>query len=128
MKSSRMTAIILILFSSASLAYADSTGNTGEMSGKEMEGMSTLQTMNGKMNAQVHHATGVVTKVDTAAGRITLSHDAIRTLSWPAMTMGFPVKDRKLLQGVSVGEKVDFDLTSSGKDQFIIVRINPVHG
>ncbi len=128
MKSSRMAATILFLFSSAGLAYADGTGNMADMNGNGMKGMSMLQTMNGKTNAQVHHASGVVTKVDAAAGRVTVSHDEIRTLSWPAMTMEFPVKDRKLLQGVSVGEKVDFDLTSSGKDQFIIVQINPAHG
>ncbi len=53
---------------------------------------------------------GVVTAVDVAAGTITLDHEEIPEVSWPAMTMGFKATP-ELAQSVKVGDKVAFDLT-----------------
>ena len=39
-----------------------------------------------------------------------MEHDPIPSLDWPGMTMDFDVKDKAVLQGVKVGEKVEFDL------------------
>ena len=58
-------------------------------------------------------ATGTVTAIDSAAGTITLNHGAIPAVGWPAMTMGFSAKP-DLLAGVTVGDKVDFDVTVNG--------------
>ncbi|KQZ21637.1 copper-binding protein [Caulobacter sp. Root1472] len=52
---------------------------------------------------------GVVTAIDKAAGTITLDHEAIPEAGWPAMTMGFKIAPA-LLDGVTVGDKVVFDL------------------
>jgi len=41
-------------------------------------------------------------------GAITLSHDPVAAVGWPAMTMTFRVPDPKLTQGVKVGERVRF--------------------
>ena len=57
--------------------------------------------------------TGTVTAVDASAGKITLDHEAIAAVGWPAMTMGFSAKP-ELLKGITVGDKVDFDLTVTG--------------
>jgi len=57
--------------------------------------------------------TGIVTAVDAASGKITLDHEAIATVGWPAMKMGFSAKPN-LLKGIAVGDKVDFDLTVTG--------------
>lgn len=56
---------------------------------------------------------GTVTAIDPASGKITLEHDAIPAVEWPAMTMGFKSKP-ELLADIAVGDKVDFDLTISG--------------
>jgi Cu(I)/Ag(I) efflux system protein CusF len=56
---------------------------------------------------------GTVTAVDAATGKITLDHEAIPAVGWPAMKMAFSAKP-DLLKGVAVGDKVDFDLTVSG--------------
>ncbi len=58
-------------------------------------------------------STGTVMAIDSASGKITLEHDAIDAIEWPAMTMGFKSKP-ELLEGIDVGDKVDFDLTVSG--------------
>lgn len=36
-------------------------------------------------------------------------------MNWPAMTMGFLVKDKMLLDGLTVGKKVDFEFVQSTK-------------
>jgi len=51
---------------------------------------------------------GEVKKIDKDAGKITLKHGEIKQLDMPAMTMVFTAKDKALLDGVKVGEKVKF--------------------
>lgn len=64
-------------------------------------------------DAKMVKSAGAVTAIDASSGKITLEHDAIPAVEWPAMTMGFKVKP-ELLKGIAVGDKVDFDLTVSG--------------
>lgn len=62
---------------------------------------------------KVGKGTGTVTAVDAATGKITLDHEAIAAVGWPAMKMGVSAKP-DLLKGIAVGDKVDFDLTVTG--------------
>lgn len=62
-----------------------------------------------------HMATGVVKKVDAKAGLVTLAHEPVKTMNWPAMTMGFLVKDKMLLDKLTVGKKVDFEFVQGSK-------------
>jgi len=59
---------------------------------------------------KIAHGMGVITAIDAKQGTITLAHQAIKEMNWPAMTMAFRVSDPKLLTGRSVGEKVTFQL------------------
>jgi len=58
--------------------------------------------------AATAHGVGIVRKVDAAAGKVTLQHEAIEELGWPPMTMSFQVSDPKLLLGLAPGMKVRF--------------------
>ncbi|TPG05897.1 copper-binding protein [Rhodanobacter glycinis] len=53
---------------------------------------------------------GVVKAIDTAKGTITLQHEAIGMIGWPAMTMPFKVASPDLLKVAKVGDKVKFTL------------------
>ena len=53
---------------------------------------------------------GVVKAVDAKAGTITIAHEPIKALGWPAMTMPFKVADPALLRAAGVGDKVTFQL------------------
>ena len=55
--------------------------------------------------------TGVIKKIDAKTGSVTIAHDPIKALNWPAMTMPFKVADKALLAKVKVGAKVRFDLS-----------------
>ena len=53
---------------------------------------------------------GVVKKIDAKAGSVTIAHDPIKALNWPAMTMPFKVADKALLAKMKPGAKVRFQL------------------
>ncbi|MBW3558542.1 MAG: copper-binding protein [Proteobacteria bacterium] len=55
-------------------------------------------------------ATGVVKGVDAKTNTITVAHDPITALGWPAMTMSFKVASPSLLKGLKAGDRVRFDL------------------
>lgn len=85
----------------------------------DMGGMSNKGMKPAAAKTATAHGTGVVTAIDTAAGTVTLSHQPIQELRWPAMTMGFKVARPELLRGLVVGAKVKFDLQGSGMNHVI---------
>ncbi len=58
--------------------------------------------------------TGVVKAIDMAKGTITLQHEAITAIGWPAMTMAFKVVSPELLKATKVGDSVQFTLRPVG--------------
>jgi Cu/Ag efflux protein CusF len=54
-----------------------------------------------------YSAKGEVTKINNELGSIELKHEDIKDLM-PPMQMEFFVKDKALLKGLAVGDKVDF--------------------
>ena len=67
-------------------------------------------------------AVGVVRQVILEAGKVKISHEPIAALGWPAMTMTFRVKDKSVLAGIAVGDKVNFEL-EKGATGLVIVRM-----
>jgi Cu/Ag efflux protein CusF len=59
-----------------------------------------------------HEAAGVVTAINGNA--VTLRHEPIQSLNWPAMTMTFEVQSSALVEGLAVGDHVAFRLQGSG--------------
>ena len=104
----RTAATVVITLLAASLAACSKPAETARNAGPEpMPGMSMpAQTRAGQ-------ATGVVTAIDTAAGKITLDHGAVAELQWPAMTMAFGATANQL-QGIRPGDKVAFKFTVTG--------------
>ncbi|WP_445940419.1 copper-binding protein, partial [Pseudomonas sp.] len=59
-----------------------------------------------------------VRKIDTANQKITLRHGPLANLGMPPMTMVFSVKDAAELEGLNVGDKVQFVAQQQGS-QFV---------
>ncbi len=93
----------------------------GDMKGMDMQQMDMKgkKSDGKKADAQVHKATGKITKVDASTGAVTIAHEQIESLKWPAMTMAFKVKDKSVLEKAKPGAKIDFSFISSGKDYVI---------
>ena len=70
-----------------------------------------------------HPATGVVKEVDAAKGTVTLAHDPVKSLKWPAMTMDFRVRDKASLATLKPGQKIEFELIEEKKGSYVISRI-----
>ena len=60
-------------------------------------------------------ATGVVESVDAAAKTVTIAHEAVESLEWPAMTMTFQAPDIDL-STIKAGDKVSFEVAAVGMD------------
>lgn len=67
---------------------------------------------------------GTVEAVDAGAGKITISHGAVESLKWPAMTMGFKAMPEQVAS-VQVGQEVQFEFEFRGMDA-TITQITPV--
>lgn len=63
--------------------------------------------------AKAVKSSGTVTAIDKAARKITLDHQPIPEVGWPAMTMAFSAEP-EVLGTVEVGDKVAFDATITG--------------
>jgi len=121
MKTPRTSTMVLpVLLSAAFFVHAEG------MNGMNMKDAPMSGQVTGQEDAKVHHGTGTVQKVDAANGRVIIAHGPINSLHWPPMTMGFAVQDKKLLEHLVVGERIDFDLVQSAKDQYVVARITPV--
>jgi Cu/Ag efflux protein CusF len=70
--------------------------------------IATLAVAAMSMSALAQPASGEVTKLDKAAGRVTLKHGEIKNLDMPPMTMVFRVRDPKVLEALAVGDRVRF--------------------
>ncbi|WP_363212020.1 copper-binding protein [Phenylobacterium sp.] len=61
--------------------------------------------------------------MDAAAGALTIKHQPITSLGWPAMTMGFKANPPSLLKGLKVGQKIGFDANQgSGLPEVTAIR------
>jgi Cu(I)/Ag(I) efflux system membrane fusion protein len=85
---------------------------------------SNLKAALGAFTAQTHRGSGKVTALDPRRGTIELDHEAMPSLSWPAMTMEFGVADKGLLRGLKPGDRVEFDVAARGEGEYVIQRLN----
>jgi len=96
-----MKAIVLALAASFALTTAAAAQHAGHGDHAGQAAAPVAGTVEG---------VGVVKKVDAKAGTVTLAHDPIKALNWPAMVMPFKVADKALLGQMKVGAKIRFQL------------------
>ena len=68
---------------------------------------------------------GVVNSINSAAGRVNITHDPVPELKWPTMKMNFKAQDPAMLKDLKSGMIVDFEIQKMGS-QYLITRITPV--
>lgn len=68
----------------------------------------------GQASSKTGSAVGVVTAVDAKAGTVTIRHEPIPTVGWPAMTMAFRATTPSVLHAAKVGGKVAFGVRVTG--------------
>lgn len=116
-----VTATVLAI--AATLALAQSGGMKGmemkgDMKGMDMKDMSPSG-MAKDAKTDRHVAKGTVKSVDAKAGTVTLDHEPVKSMNWPAMSMTFKVRDKALMEKLGQGKKVEVKFEQRGKDYVI---------
>ena len=62
--------------------------------------------------------TGIIMIINRKEGWVEIKHNEIKGLM-PAMTMEFWLRNRSLVDKVSVGDRVDFTIVETGKGEYI---------
>lgn len=99
----RFAAVLAMLLTAITAGYAQTKG-------MESGGMA---------QGQSHKGTAVVKAVNRTAGKVTLAHGPIRSMDWPAMTMTFSVKDKAMLDKLSLEQKIEFEFVKQGSGHVI---------
>ena len=111
-----LSVVFVAALTSTPLAHAQSDHmKSMDMSGQGKEAAQTQK-------SSAHHAAGTVKSVDAGKGTVSIAHGPVSTLNWPAMTMTFKAQDRKQLEALRAGAKVEFDFEQRGKD-YVITKI-----
>lgn len=128
---------VAVVLSSAGLAFAQSSsmkdmpmdskshGNMKDMpmdskSHGDMKGMEMGKTdPKAAKKGEKHTTSATVKNADPAKGKVTLAHEPVKSLKWPAMTMGFSVKDKKLFDKLNPGEKVQVEFVQQGSEYVV---------
>lgn len=100
MKALATSMMVALMACTPALAADKSDMKTNAPSGMQGDGKNQVQ------------GAGIVKSVDPDRGTITIAHQAIPALKWPAMTMPFKI-DRQLASTVKPGQRVAFELVSN---------------
>ena len=82
------------------------------------DGMSMHPQTDSQKPAPEYRARGKVVAIQKSHG-ITLAHDPIPALKWPAMTMEFGVASPDVVKGIAPGDNVAFRFVQRGKNYVV---------
>jgi Cu(I)/Ag(I) efflux system protein CusF len=108
---------LLVLVAAASALAA--CGRDDAPNASTMPNMPSAQQPTAGQPSAENRGMGVVQSVDAANGSLTIAHEPIAALGWPAMTMTFKAERPDLLKGVEAGEHIEFTLR--GRDMSAVV-------
>ena len=98
----------------------------GSIAGMSHGSMAEMQMAHsGHAHAQ---GTGTVNSVDADAHKLNVSHSAIPTIGWPAMTMDFAVAPSVDLRVVKPGTLIKFTIEQGEGGMYVIQSITPSGG
>jgi Cu(I)/Ag(I) efflux system protein CusF len=69
---------------------------------------------------RLYAAVGVVDAVHEAEGKVTVSHQPVPALNWPAMTMRFALESPDQLEGLKPGDRVKIYFRNEGNRSIIV--------
>lgn len=100
----------MMLFVTTEMVYAE----TQDMSQHQAAAQAGTQTK--------HAGSGVIKKINPKEHKIKISHEAIPSLNWPAMTMWFVLRT-PLPKNLKEGSEVRFDVVKARRQKWAITHI-----
>ena len=73
-------------------------------------------------HAQSEMADGEIRRLDMETGKVTIRHGEIKSLDMPPMTMVFVARPKSILDGLEVGDKIQFVAIEENK-QYIMTKV-----
>jgi Cu/Ag efflux protein CusF len=72
-----------------------------------------------------HQAVGKLDAIDEKAGTVTVTHQPVASLKWPAMTMEFALANPSLVAGVKPGAAIGFAFVERKPGEWVITSLQP---
>lgn len=72
-----------------------------------------------------HQAVGVLNAVDAATGSVTISHEPVASLKWPAMKMDFVLANPTLTATIKPGTAIAFEFVERQPGEWVITSLRP---
>ena len=76
-----------------------------------------------KPAAKTYEAVGSIDALDAASNSVSMTHEAIPALKWPAMTMDFGLDSPAVAKGLLPGEPLRFTFEDRGDGEFVIIKM-----
>jgi Cu/Ag efflux protein CusF len=76
-----------------------------------------------KLASVGHQAVGVLNAIDAAAGTVTISHEPVASLKWPAMKMDFVLANPALVSGIAPGTGVVIEFVERQPGEWVITSL-----
>jgi Cu(I)/Ag(I) efflux system membrane fusion protein len=73
-----------------------------------------------------HQAQGILEALNDD-GTVSISHDPIPSLKWPAMTMDFALANAALAASIKPGSKVNFEIVERGEGEWVVTKLQVQH-
>jgi membrane fusion protein, copper/silver efflux system len=70
-----------------------------------------------------HHAQGTVKAVDAKSGTVSVAHEPVASLKWPAMTMDFIAANAALLAEMKPGAAIAFEFVERSPGEWVITKV-----
>jgi Cu(I)/Ag(I) efflux system membrane fusion protein len=70
-----------------------------------------------------HQAQGMLEAINDD-GSVSIAHEPIPALKWPAMTMDFALANRSLVAGIPPGSRISFEIVERGEGEWVITRLS----
>jgi len=74
-----------------------------------------------------HQAQGKLDSINNN-GTVSITHEPIKSLGWPGMTMDFPLANTALATGVQPGSTITFELVERKPGEWVITKLQAQHG
>ena len=107
-------------------AESDQATQGGSMRGMPgMPATATPRALPGVAQRAEHMAHGKINSIDNAGGTVNISHDAVASANWPAMTMTFKLSEPGAAANLKLGQQVDFEFTIESGMSATVTKITP---
>lgn len=117
----RLTTSLVALLSVVAI-HSNAVAEGKHSNGHEGMKMDT-DSMQMEMHQERFQATGVINSIDSKNRKVNVSHEPIKALGWPEMTMDFGVSDKLDLAKVILGQTVGFMLVKSNDGSYVVDEV-----